>query len=180
MMAKQTESISVASRVPCLQHAFGDWPHSPLPVPGRRPAARGGSPAPQPAGLFSHVVGFRAAAARAGGVYTLAGLAGPRRTGCRTTAEPLPERRDGAAVGAHSAHVTSAVIEGRPGCRTTEETAPETPPLRWDVVGCRRQGQRGHRSPPDRCMGVRERPRQSVGFIRQGKGKQGPLEKLWI
>ena len=36
-----------------------------------------GGSAPQPAGLFSHVVGFRAAAARAGGVYTLAGLAEP-------------------------------------------------------------------------------------------------------
>ena len=44
MMAKQTESISMASRVPSpyLQHAFGDWPHSPIPVHGRRPAARGG------------------------------------------------------------------------------------------------------------------------------------------
>ena len=79
MMAKQTESISMASRVPSpyLQHAFGDWPHSPIPVHGRRSAPRGGGSAPQPAGLFSHVVGFRAAAARAGGVYTLAGLAEP-------------------------------------------------------------------------------------------------------
>ena len=100
MMAKQTESISMASRVPSpyLQHAFGDWPHSPIPVHGRRSAARGGgfgAAACWPVLPRRRLPGCRRQGRR--GIHAR----GPRRA-CLNTAEPLPERPDGAAVGARA------------------------------------------------------------------------------